>query len=70
MLAIVFNSAAAATSTMVIYDNTAASGTKIGTVTATALLAPISVPYGLAFSTGLTIITGTANGADMTIVYR
>lgn len=68
--AIVFNTAAAATNTTTIYDNTAASGTVIGRPAATAVVAPVCVPYDLAFGTGLTIITGTANGSDMTVIYK
>ncbi len=67
---ITFNSAATATSTMVMYDNTAASGTKIATITATGLVPPVTVIYDVVFATGLTIIIGTANGADMTVAYR
>lgn len=70
LVAIIFNGPATATSTMVVYDNTAASGTVIGRPLATAVVSPTAVQYGLAFSTGLTIITATANGADMTVVYR
>lgn len=67
---IIFNTAATATSTMVLYDNTAASGTKIGSITATGLTPPVSIIFDLNFTTGLTCITATANGADMTFVYR
>ena len=70
--AIVFNSVATATNTTTVYDNTAASGTKIATITpvATTTGIPNTVVYNAKFSTGLTIITATANGADMTIIYR
>ena len=68
--AIVFNGPATATSTLVVYDNTAASGTVIARPLATAVVSPVSVTYDLAFGTGLTLITAVANGADMTVVYR
>jgi hypothetical protein len=53
------------------YDNTAGSGTKIGTITLPATLlsdGPREASYDLRFSTGLTIVTtGTS---DVTVVYR
>lgn len=55
-----------------IYDNTAGSGTKIGTITMAGTLAstgPHVAEYGLRFNTGLTVVTGTAN-QDITVVYR
>lgn len=73
LFAIVLNSAAAASNTTVVYDNTAASGTVIGRPAATTATIPTTItygPYGLAFATGLTIITGTANGSDMTVIYK
>lgn len=53
-----------------IYDNTAASGTKIGTITnpATLLDNQLQLDYECIFSTGLTIVTSAAE--DLTIVYR
>lgn len=52
-----------------IYDNTAASGTVIGTITLPLALLSSNgfIDYGLNFSTGLTIVTSVA--FDMTIVY-
>lgn len=68
--------------TITVYDNTAASGTKIGTwviplsppgtvaLAAEALLGPI-FGGGLSFSTGLTFVTATtAPAADITVNYR
>lgn len=68
--AIIFNGPATATNTTTVYDNTAASGTVIAIPLATGVIAPTSVVYNCSFSTGLTIITATANGANMTVVYR
>lgn len=70
---IVLNSAATATNTTTIYDNTAASGTVIARPAATTATVPTTLNYGpagLAFATGLTIITATANGSDMTVIYK
>lgn len=53
-----------------IYDNTAASGTKIGTITLGAALLtdpPQTVNYEVAFGTGLTIVTSAAE--DLTVIY-
>lgn len=52
-----------------IYDNTAASGTKIGTITnpATLLDNQQTYEYGVAFSTGLTIVTSADD--DLTVVF-
>lgn len=72
LYAIVFNSAATATNVTTVYDNTAGSGTVIAIPTATAVTNPITLSFGrgMAFSTGLTIVTSTANGSDMTVVYK
>jgi hypothetical protein len=53
-----------------VYDNTAASGTKISTITtAAASPVPVCVTYDVVFNTGLTIVTATAAG-DITVSYR
>jgi len=56
------------TSTATIYDNTAASGTKIGT--ATTVLAGQTNCYDIVFSTGLTVVTAGAAAADLTVGWR
>ena len=55
--------------TITIYDNTAASGTKIATITnpGTLLDAQIQLEYGVNFTIGLTIVTSGAD--DITVVY-
>ncbi len=61
-----------ATSVITIYDNTAASGTKIATITLPGTLlqeGPYTATYNVSFSTGLTIVTGTAS-SDITASYR
>lgn len=57
-------------STITIYDNTAGSGTKIGTITfGLALLTDLASPvFDCIFSTGLTIVTSGA--VDITVVYN
>lgn len=57
-----------ATGTITIYDNTAASGTKIGTITSFTSL-PGCFTYDVAFWTGLTIVTATA-APDITVAFR
>lgn len=58
-----------ASGAITIYDNTAASGTKIGTITspATLLVNQLTLDYGVRFLTGLTIVTSAAD--DVTVVY-
>lgn len=53
-----------------VYDNTAASGTKIATITnpAAILQQQIEIQYEAKFATGLTIVTSLAD--DLTIVYK
>ena len=58
----------AATGTITIYDNTAASGTKIGTITSYAST-PRCFTYDVAFWTGLTIVTAVA-AQDITVSFR
>jgi hypothetical protein len=53
--------------TLTIYDNTAASGTKIGTITVTA---GYQYTYEAAFSTGLTIVSGGTTAGDYTAIWR
>ena len=60
-----------AAGTITIYDNTAASGTKIGTITGIAVTStgPGCQIYDVQFWTGLTIVTATA-AMDITVAYR
>lgn len=53
-----------------IYDNTAASGTKIATMTnpLALLQQQASLDFGLTFATGLTVVTSAAD--DLTVIYR
>ncbi len=69
LLALIVVNKAVAASTITIYDNTAASGTKIGTITHPATLTAnqYAQPYMTQFSTGLTIVTSAAD--DITVVF-
>ena len=58
-----------ATETVTLYDNTAGSGTKIGTVTVPASPQPVTLKYDVAFNTGLTVVTATAT-SDITVSYQ
>ncbi len=57
-----------ATGTVAIYDNTAGSGTLIGTITVPASPMPITLQYDAVFDVGLTIVTGTANN-NITVTF-
>lgn len=59
----------AAGSVMTIFDNTAGSGTVIGTYTqgAAAQVSPVTLFYDLKFNTGLTIVTTNTN--DITVSF-
>jgi hypothetical protein len=50
-----------------VYDNTAGSGTKIATITATVVG---DLDYGIEFATGLTIVTSGTTPGDLTVVYE
>jgi len=56
------------TDTLTIYDNTAASGTVIGTITVQATTP--YYPYKARFSTGLTVVSGGGTAGDYTVVSR
>lgn len=65
--AITFNKPVA-TGVVTVYDNTAASGTTIGTVTVPASPMPVTLFYDAVFSIGLTVTTATA-AQDITVTY-
>ena len=58
-----------ASSVITVYDNVAASGTKIATITQPTVLlySQGTLVYGLWFTSGLTIVTSAAD--DITVVY-
>lgn len=73
LYAIIFNGAATATNVTTVYDHASGVGTVIAIPDAVSVDQPTTLsfgPTGLAFATGLTIITATANGANMTVVYK
>lgn len=59
-----------ATAVITVYDNTAASGTKLATITlpATLLDEARSLEFDVVFATGLTIVTSQAT--DLTVVFN
>ena len=58
-----------ATSVITMFDNTAASGTKIGTITVVASPQPYCFIYNVSFNVGLTIVTATAS-SDITVSWE
>lgn len=61
---------AAQSGVITIYDSLTAAGTKIATIThpATLLASQYSLPYGVAFANGLTVVTSAAD--DITVIAR
>lgn len=61
---------AVANGVITIYDNTSAAGTKIATIThpGTLLQTQYGLLFNVAFTTGLTIVTGAAD--DITVSWR
>lgn len=57
-----------ATGVVTVYDNTAASGTIIGTITVPANPMPVTLVYDARFENGLTIVTATA-AQDITVTF-
>lgn len=68
LVAIIVNKAVAS-GVYTIYDNTAASGTKIATVTmpGTLLASQMVLPFNCKFTTGLTVVTSSTD--DITVIY-
>lgn len=70
---IILNGPATATNVTTVYDHASGVGTIIAKPLTTGVTAPVTIdfgPMGLAFANGLTVITATANGGDMTFVYK
>jgi hypothetical protein len=65
---IVINKAGSA-DTLTVYDNTAGSGTTIGTITVTSSVNFVFL-YDVAFSTGLTVVSGGTTAGDYTVIWR
>ncbi len=60
-----------ASGTITVYDNGAASGNKVATITLPATVNAIggSLDYGCSLTKGLTVVT-TGTGLDVTVVYK
>lgn len=56
--------------TAVVYDNTACSGTLIGTFSTAAIGVVSAAPQGIAFGTGLCVTTTGGTPANVTILYK
>jgi len=65
---LVINTKGVLSNTFTIYDNTAGSGTVIATVDT--VNSTGSLEYGLAFSTGLTIVSASGTSANATVIYE
>jgi hypothetical protein len=66
--AIVINTQGA-TDTITMYDNTAGSGTVIGVINDGSTSA-VSIPYDIAFATGLTLVVAGTTSPDITVSYK
>jgi hypothetical protein len=65
---ICINTKGATANTLTVFDNTAASGTKIGTIDTTAAVGCLI--YDVAFATGLTLSSASGTGADVTTSWK
>ena len=57
-----------ATNVVTVYNNIAASGTKVATITISASPIPVTLTYDCAFAIGLTIVSATA-ASDITVAW-
>lgn len=63
--------AAATAGTIILYDNTAESGTLIGTIyLAAAWTAPVTLTFDVSFATGLYVGFTTTNDVNITVSFR
>lgn len=67
---ITFNSPAATNNVTTVYDSITGTGTVIAIPLATGVTVPTTITYNIAFTNGLTIVTATANGSDMTVSFK
>lgn len=65
---VVVNTKGTGSNTLTIYDNTSGTGTIIAVIDTTDKTA--NIDYGLAFSTGLTVVDATGTSADITVIYE
>lgn len=66
---ITINTIGATANTVVVYDNTAASGTIIASIDGTIAAAPTRI-YDLCFTTGLTVIIASGTAAKITVTWE
>lgn len=64
---IAINTKGATGNTLTVYDNTAASGTKLATIDTTSQIQ--SLLFDLTFNTGLTVVLANGTSADITVSY-
>lgn len=64
---ITINTKGASSNTLTVYDNTAGSGTVIAVIDTT--VAPGPFGFNCTFQTGLTLVSATGTGADLTVSY-
>lgn len=65
--AVTVNSAGASSNVLTLYDGTSTGGTKIGTFDTNSLR---TIPFDLAFATGLFAVLATGTAADLTILWK
>lgn len=65
---VTINTKGASSNVVTLYDNTAASGTKIATIDTTQNVGTLG--YDIQFSTGLTAVMGTGTAADITVSFK
>jgi hypothetical protein len=68
LLAVTINTKGATGNTLTLYDNTTATGAVIAVIDTT--VAPGSIPYDLAFATGLSYAMATGSAADITLTFK
>lgn len=62
------------TGTFTIYDNTTATGSIVGVISSAGETlvthGPVCLEYNVIFSTGLTVVTASSSGNDITVTYK
>ena len=65
---VTINTKGASSNTLKIYDGVDANGTLLATIDTTVTWGPL--PYDIGFQIGLTLVSATGTGADITVSYR
>lgn len=68
LVGVVINSPGTGGATATLYDGTSTSGTVIAVISLTTANIPVSLPYNINFTTGLTLVLNSTT-ADVTVVY-